>query len=129
MGYAPVTEVSLSNNRRVDIVGLNKKGKLLIIEVKSGLADFRSDQKWQEYLPYCSEFYFAVDTDFPLKLLEEEESLPDKTGIIIADQYGAEILRPAAELAVNGQRTKTFIQTMARTAALRLHEQNVNGMS
>lgn len=120
MGYAPLTEVSLTNNRRVDIVGLSKKGALVVVEVKSGLADYRSDKKWQEYLPYSEEFYFAVDQEFPLQVLEEDSCLPSETGIIVADRYGAEIIRPAARRKVNAQRAKTFIQKMARTGAMRL---------
>lgn len=122
MGYAPLTELSLTNGRRVDIVGLSKRGKIIIVEVKSGLADFRSDAKWQEYLPYCEEFYFAVDSDFPLTVLDEETSLPEETGVIIADQYGGEILRPGAHRKVNAARAKTLLQKMARTGAMRLFQ-------
>lgn len=129
MGYAPLPEVSLTNGRRVDIVGLSKKGGLIVVEVKSGLADFRSDQKWQEYLPYCEEFYFAVDDKFPISVLEEAESLPEETGIIIADQYGGEVVRPAATRKVNVQRAKTLVQKMARTGALRFFKANYQDKS
>lgn len=125
LGYAPVREVILKNNRRVDILGLNKKGGLVIVEVKSGLSDFRSDSKWYEYLEYADAFYFAVDQHFPLEVLSEEKSLPEVTGIIIADAYGGEIIREAAPRKVNAARAKKLIQQMARTAAMRLFEKAV----
>ncbi|UTW58664.1 MmcB family DNA repair protein [Kordiimonas sp. SCSIO 12603] len=125
LGYAPVREVVLKNNRRVDILGLNKRGGLVVVEVKSGLSDFRSDTKWQEYLDYCEEFYFAVDQHFPIGVFNESTSLPDITGIIIADAYGGEVLREAASRKVNAARAKKLIQQMARTAAMRLFEKAV----
>jgi len=123
LGFAPLREVVLTNGRRVDLVGLNKKAELIIIEVKSGLSDFRSDNKWQQYLEYCHTFFFAVDPDFPLAVLNEDTSLPATTGIIVADAYGGEVLRPAKTRKVNGTRARALIHKMARVAALRLAEQ------
>jgi hypothetical protein len=120
LGYAPLTEVSLTNRRRADIIGLGNRGQVTLVEVKSCLSDFRSDGKWTEYLAYCEEFYFAVDAAFPCAVLEEASSLPQVTGIMIADQYGAEIIRPAATRRVNAARRKKLTLTMARTGAQRL---------
>jgi hypothetical protein len=122
LGYAPLREVSLTNGRRVDLVGVNKRGEVMVVEVKSGTADFKSDGKWREYLEYCHCFYFAVDTDFPLSLLDEDGSLPDETGVIIADEFGGEIMRNAAPTKVNAARAKTLVLKMARTGAMRLAE-------
>ena len=120
LGHAPITELPLTNGRRADIVALSATGKCVIIEVKSGLADFRSDKKWHDYLEYCEEFYFAVDADFPTAVLDEAESLPSVTGIILADAYGGEIIRPAMARKVNAARKKALTLKMARLGALRL---------
>ena len=48
LGYSPLTEFKLLSKRRVDVIGLNKAGQFIIIEIKSSVADFRSDDKWQE---------------------------------------------------------------------------------
>lgn len=114
MGYASMTEVKLKSRRRVDVMGINDKGRILIAEVKSGPADFRSDTKWQEYLEYCDEFFFAVGEDFPTDLL------PDDQGLIIADEFHAEVLRQSQDFKLNAARRKNVILRFARQAATRL---------
>ena len=114
LGYRSLTEFTLKNNRRADVIALNKQGRIIIVEVKSSAADFRSDSKWPEYLEFCDRFYFAVNTDFP------QEILPADQGMIIADRYGGEILREAEDRKVNGTRRKTLTLNFARSAAQRL---------
>ncbi|TNE67097.1 MAG: DNA repair protein MmcB-related protein [Alphaproteobacteria bacterium] len=120
LGFAPLTEIPFTNGRRADIVGVGKAGELVVVEVKSCLADFRSDSKWPEYLDYGDRFYFAVDADFPRAVLEEETSLPGCTGIIIADQYGGDIVREAAPRSVNAARRRKLTLSIARLGAYRL---------
>ncbi len=114
MGFAPLTEFKLINSRRVDIAALDQKGRFLVVEVKSSLADFQADNKWHEYLDFCDFFYFAVDTEFP------RERLPENHGLIVADAYEAAILRPANESPMNGNRRRTQTLRFARTGAVRL---------
>ena len=73
MGFAPIIEYPLGNGRRADVAGINRKGLIMIAEVKSGLADFRSDGKWPNYLGFCDCFYFAVSAGFPLDVLAGDE--------------------------------------------------------
>ncbi len=114
LGYASMTEVKLRSGRRVDVMGINDKGHILVAEVKSGPADFRADEKWPEYLDFCDGFYFAVADDFPLDLLPEDQ------GLIIADPFHAAILRPSQDLKLNGSRRKNVTLRFARQAAERL---------
>ncbi len=123
LGFAPMTEIPLTNGRRVDVLALDRRGKAVIVEVKSSVADYRADTKWTDYLDYCEEFYFAVDTGFPRELLEAPESLPDVVGVIVADAYGADIVRPAMVRPVNAARRKTLTLKMARAGAQRLSAQ------
>ncbi|MBA4131210.1 MAG: DNA repair protein MmcB-related protein [Hyphomicrobium sp.] len=114
-GLTPIAEFTLPNGRRADIAALDRTGILTIIEIKSSLADFRSDQKWPEYAEYCDRFFFAVKPDFP------REILPAACGLILADRYGAEILRPAAPAPpLTAARRKVLTLRFARTASLRL---------
>lgn len=114
LGQAPLTEFTLRTGRRVDIMALAGDGALTVVEVKSSLADFRADQKWPEYLDFCDFFYFAVAEDFP------QEVLPDDQGLIIADAYGAAILRPAQASGLAPARRKALTLRFGQTAAGRL---------
>ena len=113
-GWTPVHEFTLANGRRADIAALDRTGSIAFAEVKSGIEDFRSDQKWQGYLPYCDHFYFAVSSDFPMTVLED---LP--CGLIVADQFGAEIIRPAPLTKLVAARRKAVTLLFARHAAQR----------
>jgi hypothetical protein len=115
LGYSPLTEFKLLSKRRVDVIGLNKAGQFIIIEIKSSVADFRSDDKWQEYLPFSDQMYFAVANGFPLEIL------PDECGIMIADAYNAAVIRESLTRKLNAARRRTQIVRFAKTAADRLH--------
>lgn len=114
MGLACVTELSLKTGRRVDVIAIDRKGQVTVVEVKSSLEDYRVDEKWQEYLPFCDAFYFAVSDSFPIDVL------PEDVGLIIADAYGAEVVRPATEGEMNPARRKALTLRFARHAADRL---------
>jgi hypothetical protein len=114
MGYDTLMEVKLRIRRRVDVMGINEKGRIIIVEVKSGPADFRMDEKWSDYLGFCDEFYFAVDADFPRSLL------PESHGLIIADAFGGAIARPSDDFNLNAARRRNVTLRFARIAARRL---------
>ncbi len=99
---------------RLDVLALGPKGEIWGIECKSGLADFRADQKWQGYLPWCDRFFWAVAADFPTEIL------PYDTGIILADAYGGEVVRMAPETGLAAARRRALVQRFARVAAQRL---------
>lgn len=113
MGFCPLLEFKLANGRRADVAALDRKGKLTIIEVKSCKEDFEVDHKWQDYLEYCDEFFFAVAEDFPMALL------PEETGLIIADGFGGAVVRPAIADPLAAARRKAVTLRFARQSALR----------
>ncbi|MEJ0022347.1 MAG: DNA repair putative endonuclease MmcB [Alphaproteobacteria bacterium] len=114
-GYAPLAELPLGNGRRADVAGLGSAGEVIIVECKSCLDDYRVDQKWREYAPYCDAFYFAVAEDFP------REAIPEDVGLIVADQFGGAFIRPAAEQpALAPARRRSLLLSYARLAAARL---------
>lgn len=106
--------MTLASGHRADLLALGPKGELVIIEVKSSLADFQSDQKWPAYQEHCDRFSFAVAPDFPLQVL------PDEVGVLIADAYGADVHRAAETFKLPPARRKDVTARFARTAALRL---------
>jgi hypothetical protein len=114
LGLSVVTELPLANGRRADVVGLSPSGDVLIVEIKSCLLDYRTDAKWQDYLEFCDRLYFAVAADFP------REIIPEEAGLILADRYGAELVREGVEERITAARRKAMMLTFARAAALRL---------
>lgn len=114
LGYATLTEFMLRSGRRVDVMGIDPSGQVAIVEIKSSLEDFRSDGKWQEYLDFCDLFYFAVAAEFP------REALPPDCGLLVADAYGAEVLREAPLLPLNAARRRAQTLRFALAAANRL---------
>ncbi|MCV6597707.1 MAG: MmcB family DNA repair protein [Mangrovicoccus sp.] len=115
LNFASLEEFVPASGLRVDVMGLGPKGELWIVECKSSRADFMSDGKWQGYLEYCDRFFWAVGPEFPMDLL------PEESGLIIADAYGAEILRMPEEHRLPGARRSALTRKFARDAALRLH--------
>ena len=112
-GFATLEEFVPARGLRVDVMALGPKGELWIIECKSSVVDFQSDQKWQGYLEWCDRYFWAVDEAFPTELL------PEETGLIIADSYDAEIVRMGPEAKLAGARRKVMVQKFARHAARR----------
>lgn len=113
LGLAPLPEFSIPNGRRVDMAGLDQKGRLVIAEIKSCQADFDADDKWRDYLPFCDFFFFAVAEHFPRDILPAEE------GLIIADGFGGAVLREAVERPLAAARRKAVTLRFARQAAAR----------
>ncbi|MGB5076563.1 MAG: MmcB family DNA repair protein [Sphingorhabdus sp.] len=113
-------EVGLRNNRRADLMGINVKGEIVIVEIKCARADLLGDQKWPEYLDFCDRFFWAVPAGFDTGPLERESFLPERAGLIIADAYDAEIARPAALVPLAAARRKTETQRLARLGMRRL---------
>jgi len=115
LGYSALLEFPLGIGRRADVAGIRRDGTVAIAEVKSCLADYRTDKKWADYVGFCDLFYFAVPRDFP------RDVLPADTGLIIADRFGGQVARPApASAPLAAARRKALTLRFARTAAYRL---------
>jgi hypothetical protein len=115
LGYASVTEFPLANGRRADVFAVTPGCDIAIVEIKSSINDFRTDQKWPEYRPFCDAFFFAVGDDFPQALI------PETCGLIIADGFGGAILRGSPVERVAGARRKSLMNAFGQIAASRLH--------
>ncbi|MDB5395975.1 MAG: repair protein MmcB-related protein [Rhodospirillales bacterium] len=113
--YASVTEFPLANGRRADIFGVTTGCDIVIVEVKSSIVDFKTDQKWQEYRAFCDTYFFAVCVDFP------KELIPGHCGLIVGDAFGAAVIRPSPIEKLPTPRRKTLIHSFGQLAATRLH--------
>jgi hypothetical protein len=113
-------EVPLGNGRRADLMALDAKGQITIVEIKCSRADLRGDAKWPDYLDYCDRFCWAVPAGFALDLFEDAHFRPDIAGLIVADRYDAAMVREPALRPLAAARRKVETLRFARRAAQRL---------
>ena len=117
-----ICEVPLPNGRRADMMAIDARGALTIVEIKVARADLVGDCKWTDYLDYCDRFFWAVPQPLSL-LLERECFLPERAGLIVADRYDAAIIREAVTTPLAPARRKAELLRFARRAARRLSAQ------
>lgn len=116
LGYESLSEFRVGKGRRVDVMGLDRDGRFVAVEIKTSEVDFRADRKWHDYLPYCDAFYFAVPEGFPRHIL------PEGHGLMVADEFAAAVLREAPNYRLNPARRRAQILRFARTAGSRLRQ-------
>ena len=115
LGYSSLPEITLASGRRADLVACGPDGTIAIIEIKSSVEDFRADRKWRDYLLFCDRFYFATLPDVP------EATFPVESGLIVADSFGAAVIRDAAEHGrLPASTRKALLVRLGRIAADRL---------
>ena len=114
-----ICEMPLPNGRRADLMAIDRKGGLTIVEIKVAKADLIGDCKWTDYLEYCDRFFWAVPPHLA-RILEEERYQPGDAGLIVADRYDAAIVREAAHRPLVPARRKAGLLRFARHAARRI---------
>jgi hypothetical protein len=114
LGYCVVSELPLPSGRRADLVALGGDGEIIIVEIKSSVADFRADQKWMDYRRHCDRLFFATHAGVPCDIF------PAEAGLIVADAFGATIVCEAPEQRIAAATRKSVTLRFAHAAALRL---------
>ncbi len=117
-----ICEMPLPNGRRADLMAIDAKGGLTIVEIKVAKADLLGDEKWLDYLDYCDRFFWAVPPQLSA-ILDDSRYLPQSAGLIVADRYDAVIARDAACRPLAPARRKAEVLRFARRAARRLAAQ------
>ncbi len=115
-----LAEMPLRCGRRADLMGIDAKGRVVLVEIKVSRADLLGDAKWPDYLDYCDRFYWGLPPMLDRAPLETEPFLPERCGLIVADGYDAEIVRPAASMPLAAARRKVEVERLARAALRRL---------
>jgi hypothetical protein len=115
LGFSCVSELPLPSGRRADLVALNARGEIWIVEIKSSAEDLRADRKWQDYRAHCDRLFFAFTRDLPCEIF------PGDTGLIIADAYGAHLHCEAPEHRLPAPTRKVMMLRFAMAAAQRLN--------
>lgn len=114
LGYCVVSELPLPSGRRADLVALGGDGEIVIVEIKSSIADFRADQKWMDYRRHCDRLFFATHAGVPCDIF------PAEAGLIVADAFGASIVSEAPEQRIAAATRRSVTLRFAHAAALRL---------
>lgn len=114
-----LSEVPIRNGRRADLMGIDAKGLVVIVEIKVARADLLGDAKWPDYLDFCDRFFWGLPPGLDRSPLESEAYRPGTCGVIVADGYDAEILRPAALAPLAAARRKVEVERLARIAMRR----------
>lgn len=57
-----------------------------IYEIKVSRQDFLQDQKWQTYLPFCTDFYFVA----PAGIIDVKE-VPEQAGLLLLSKNGTRL--------------------------------------
>lgn len=117
-----VCEMPLPNGRRADLMAIDGRGGLTIVEIKVAKSDLVGDCKWRDYLEFCDHFYWAVPPALA-HILDEERFSPGAAGLIVADRYDAAIVRAAQHRPLAPARRKSELLHFARRAARRLSAQ------
>jgi len=115
LGFACISELPLPSGRRADLVALNARGEIWIVEIKSSIEDLRADQKWPDYRTHCDRLLFAFTQDLPGGIF------PPDTGLIVADGYGAHLHREAPEHRLPAPTRKLMTVRFAMAAAQRIN--------
>jgi len=112
-------EMPLRNGRRADLMGVDARGCVVIVEIKTARADLLGDAKWPDYLDFCDRFYWGLPPELDRECLEGIDFRPDCCGVIVADEYDAEIIRPAPSRPLAAARRRVEVERLARTALRR----------
>jgi hypothetical protein len=115
LGFACISELPLPSGRRADIVAINERGEIWIVEIKSSQEDLRADQKWPEYRAHCDRLFFAFTSELSCEIF------PTDTGLIVADAYGAHMHCPAPEHRLPAPTRKLMTVRFAMAAAQRFN--------
>jgi hypothetical protein len=115
LGFSCISELPLPSGRRADLVALNERGDIWIVEIKSSVEDLRADHKWEDYRAHCDRLFFAFTQDVPCEIF------PKDTGLIVADAYGAHLLCDAPEHRLSAPTRKLMTVRLAIAAAERMN--------
>lgn len=114
LGLVCVSELPLASGRRADLVALGGDSEVWIVEIKSSVEDFRADRKWPDYRMHCDRLFFATGVHVPVAIF------PADAGLILADGFGAALVREAPEHRLHPTTRRSMLLSFARAAALRL---------
>ena len=118
-GLVAIPEVTLPNGRRTDLTAIDAKGRITIVEIKVSRADLHGDGKWPDYCDWCDHFYWALAAGLDPSILETEGYRRETSGLIVADRYGAAVVRDAVACDLAPARRRAELLRIGRIAMRR----------
>lgn len=100
--------------RRADVVAMTMGAYIVIVEVKSSPADFKSDHKWHEYLKYSNQFYFAL-TDATYSKVKD--LIPVGVGVMICTNSKVKVVKKARRSELHGKTKLNMVTRLAYRSA------------
>jgi len=114
-GFKVLSEFALPNKKRVDIIAINSKKKIIIVEVKSDKNGIKNDKKWKNYLNYCNYFYFACNDKL------EDFNLSKNIGIIQNKANSTKIIKKSKYKKLQKNKINKLIFKIALSATSKFH--------
>ena len=114
-GYKVLSEFALPNKKRVDIIAINLKKEIIIVEVKSNKKSLKYDKKWKNYLKYCNYFYFATNEKL------KEFHFSKNIGVIQNNSNTAKIIKKSKYQKLSENKKKELIFRIALSATSKFH--------
>ena len=114
-GYKVLSEFALPNKKRVDIIAINLKRKIIIVEVKSNKKSLKYDKKWKNYVNYCNYFYFACNDKL------KDFNFSENIGVIQNNSNNIKIIRKSKYKKLSENKKKQLIFKIALSATSKFH--------
>lgn len=99
---------------RADVVAMTLGAYIVVVEVKSSVADFRSDKKMQEYLKFCNQLYVACTAEVYAKI--KSEVLPG-IGVMVVSENKVKVAKKAKRSDLHGKTKLNIVTRMAYRSA------------
>ena len=112
----PELGVERWGKRRMDLLCLHPKQEIVGVEIKQSIQDFRNDNKYTDYLPYCNKMYFAFPEDLWTKYEQEIRSTLNKDiGVLVLSAKSGLVYidRKAKVREISDENKNTIIMRMA----------------
>ena len=104
---------------RADVLAMAMNGYLVLVEVKSSVADFRADKKMMAYTKYCNQAYLACTQEVYDKI--KDQVLPG-FGVLVVGENSCWVEKRAVKRNVHHKTKLNVITRMAyRSADVTLH--------
>ena len=105
---------------RADVLAMAMNGYMVLVEVKSSVADFRADKKMEAYTKYCNQAYLACTQEVYDKI--KDKVLPS-FGVLVVGESSCWVVKKAKKRTVHHKTKLNVITRMAyRSADVTLHK-------